>query len=476
MNIGLVTPAPFSHPDFLFHGSTVLKICGYVLWIAAVPPSLLPFAEKIMVEQLFKLKEHNTDVKTEVIAGISTFLTMAYIIAVNPGILSNAGMDFGSVFVATCIAAAIGTAIMGLLANYPVALAPGMGLNAFFTFGVVLGMGQTWQIALGCVFWSGLIFFLLSVFRIREWIINAIPTSLKTGIAVGIGLFLAIIGLQGAGVVVDHPATLVTLGDISSPQVLLFFGGFIIITALHYKQVPGAVIIGILLTTIIGAILGLVEYKGIVSAPPSISPTLFQLDILGALEAGLYAIIFAFLFVDLFDTSGTLIAVAAEGKFLDVNGKLPRLGKALMADSSASIAGSLLGTSTTTSYIESGAGIASGGRTGLTALTVSILFLLALFFSPLAQMIPAYATGSALVFVAVLMISTIANVNWQDLTESAPVVVTAVMMPLTYSIADGIAIGFITFACVKILAGKGKDINISVYIISLLALAKYIFV
>lgn len=426
-----------------------------------------------MLNSFFKLQEHGTNVRTEIIAGISTFLTMAYIIAVNPGILSNAGMDFGSVFVATCIAAAFGTAIMGLVANYPVALAPGMGLNAFFTFGVVLGMGQSWQIALGCVFWSGVIFFLLSVFKIREWIINAIPSSLKTGIAVGIGLFLAIIGLQGGGVIIDHPATLVTRGDITSAPVLLFFAGFVVITALHYRKVPGAVIIGILLTTISGALLGLVEYKGVVSMPPSISPTFLQLDILGALEAGLFAVIFAFLFVDLFDTSGTLIAVASEGKLLDKNGNLPRLGKALMADSSASVAGAVLGTSTTTSYIESGAGIASGGRTGLTAITVSVLFLLALFFSPLAQMIPPFATASALLFVAVLMISTIANVDWKDLTESAPVVVTAVMMPLTYSIADGIAIGFISYACIKLLAGKALEINISVYVITALAILKY---
>jgi AGZA family xanthine/uracil permease-like MFS transporter len=447
-----------------------IRLAGKMIMI----PSGKTPGEDHLLEKLFKLKEHGTDVKTEVIAGISTFLTMAYIIAVNPGILSNAGMDFGSVFVATCIAAAFGTAIMGLFANYPVALAPGMGLNAFFTFGVVIGMEQTWQVALGCVFWSGTLFLLLSIFRIREWVINAIPASLKTGIAVGIGLFLAIIGLEGAGVVVAHPATLVTLGDVSSGPVLLFFAGFLIITSLYYLRVTGAVIIGILSTTIVGLLIGIVEYKGIVAVPPSISPTLLQLDIFGAIEAGLFIVIFAFLFVDLFDTSGTLIAVAKEGKLLDDEGKLPRLGRALMADSSASIAGALLGTSTTTSYIESGAGIASGGRTGLTAVTVSVLFVLALFFSPLAQMIPSYATASALVFVAVLMVSSISSIDWSDMTESAPVVVTAVMMPLSYSIADGIALGFITYAGVKILTGKAREINISVYVISALAMMKYI--
>lgn len=426
-----------------------------------------------MIENLFQLKAHHTTIRREVIAGITTFLTMAYIITVNPAILANAGMDFGSVFVATCIAAALGTAVMGLAANYPVALAPGMGLNAFFTFGVVIGMEQSWQVALGCVFWSGCIFFLLSIFKVREWIINAIPASLKTGIAVGIGLFLAIIGLQGAGVVVDNPATLVGLGNVKSAQALLFFGGFVLIAALYRRRVVGSVIIVILTTTIIGLLIRLVEYKGIVSPPPSISPTLFQLDIMGAIEAGLFAVIFAFLFVDFFDTSGTLIAVAKEGNLLDEKRRLPRLGGALMADSPARIAGSLLGTSTTTSYIESGAGIAAGGRTGLTALVVALLFLLSLFFAPLAQMIPAYATASALLFVAVLMISSIASVQWNDITESAPVVVTAVMMPLSYSIAEGIALGFITYVLVKVLAGRFNEIKLSVIIIAVLALLKF---
>ncbi|HBH28522.1 MAG: NCS2 family permease [Desulfofustis sp. PB-SRB1] len=426
-----------------------------------------------MIENLFQLKAHHTTIRREVIAGITTFLTMAYIITVNPAILANAGMDFGSVFVATCIAAALGTAVMGLAANYPVALAPGMGLNAFFTFGVVIGMEQSWQVALGCVFWSGCIFFLLSIFKVREWIINAIPASLKTGIAVGIGLFLAIIGLQGAGVVVDNPATLVGLGNVKSAQALLFFGGFVLIAALYRRRVVGSVIIVILTTTIIGLLIGLVEYKGIVSPPPSISPTLFQLDIMGAIEAGLFAVIFTYLFVDFFDTSGTLIAVAKEGNLLDEKRRLPRLGGALMADSPARIAGSLLGTSTTTSYIESGAGIAAGGRTGLTALVVALLFLLSLFFAPLAQMIPAYATASALLFVAVLMISSIASVQWNDITESAPVVVTAVMMPLSYSIAEGIALGFITYVLVKVLAGRFNEIKLSVIIIAVLALLKF---
>lgn len=429
-----------------------------------------------MLEKYFKLKELGTDVKTEVLAGISTFLTMAYIIAVNPAILSETGMPFNAVFVATCIAAALGTAIMGLYANYPVALAPGMGLNAFFTFGVVFGMGYSWEVALGAVFWSGIVFIILSAFKVREWIINAIPASLKTGIAVGIGLFLALIGLQNSGVVVAYPATIITLGDVTSIPVIFTFIGFVLITALHYRGVTGSVIIGILSMTVLGAFFGQVEYAGVVALPTGLGDTFLKLDILGALDVALLAVIFAFLFVDLFDTSGTLVAVAKEGKLLDKDGKLPRLGKALMADSTASVAGSLLGTSTTTSYIESGAGIAAGGRSGLTAVTVSVLFLLALFFSPLAQMIPAYATSAALIFVAVLMISSIASIDWKDLTEAAPVVVTAIMMPLTYSIAEGIALGFITYATVKVLAGKGREVNISVYIISAFALVKFIWV
>lgn len=430
-----------------------------------------------MLEKLFKLREMGTNVRTEVLAGISTFLTMAYIIAVNPGILSATGMPFDAVFVATCLAAAIGSLIMGLWANYPVALAPGMGLNAFFTFGVVLGMGYSWELALGAVFWSGILFFALSAFKVREWIINSIPNSMKTGISVGIGLFLAIIGLQNAGIVVNNDATLVGLGDVTSVPVILCFLGFVIITALHQRNVVGSVIIGIAAVTIIGSFFGVVTAPegSIVQLPTGLGDTFLKLDIWGALEAGMIAVILAFLFVDLFDTSGTLVAVAKKGNLLDKDGKLPRLGKALMADSTASVAGSLLGTSTTTSYIESGAGIAVGGRTGLTAVVTGIMFLLALFFSPLAQMIPAYATAAALIFVAVLMISTISNVDWTDLTESAPVVVTAVMMPLTYSIAEGIAIGFLTYVLVKLLSGKAKELNISVYVIALLALAKYIW-
>ena len=412
-----------------------------------------------MLERLFQLKAHNTTVRTELLAGLTTFLTMAYILFVNPNMLAETGMDKGAVFVATCLAAAIGSAIMGLLANYPIALAPGMGLNAFFTYTVVLTMGYTWQTALGAVFLSGAIFFLLSIFKIREWIINSIPLALRSGIAAGIGLFLAIIALKNAGIVVDNPATLVGLGDLSKGGPLLACLGFFVIAALAYRRVTGAVMIGILLVTGLSILFGLSQLNGVVSMPPSLTPTLMQLDIMGALDIGLLSVIFAFLFVDLFDTSGTLVGVAQKANLLDKDGKMPKLGRALLADSTATMAGAALGTSTTTSYIESAAGISAGGRTGLTACVVAILFLLALFFAPLAGAVPAFATAPALLFVAVLMMSSLAQIDWDDLTVAAPVVVAALAMPLTFSIANGIAFGFIAWTLIKLLAGRWRDLN-----------------
>lgn len=426
-----------------------------------------------MLESYFKLAEHNTSVRTEVLAGLTTFLTMAYITVVNPAILADAGMDFGAVFVATCLAAALGTAIMGLYANYPIALAPGMGLNAYFTYAVVGGMGYHWSVALGAVFISGLLFIALSLLPVREWIVNAIPRGLKLAISAGIGLFLAIIALKNAGVVVDHPATLVTLGDPASWPVILSFCGFFVMVALDRLKVPGAVIIGILATTAAGLALGVSEWRGIASMPPDPMPTLLQLDIPGAMQAGLIAIVFTFLFVDLFDTAGTLIGLAHRAGMLNAQGRLPRLKKALLADSTATAAGALLGTSTTTSYIESAAGINAGGRTGLTALTVAALFLLALFFSPLAQTVPSYATAPALLFVACLMARGLAEIDWDDVTEAAPAVVTAITMPLTFSIATGMGIGFISYAAIKILSGKGAQCPPAVYGIAALFLVKF---
>jgi len=425
-----------------------------------------------MLERLFQLKAHNTNVRTEILAGVTTFLAMAYILFVNPSILGETGMDKGAIFVATCLAAAIGSVTMGLIANYPIALAPGMGLNAFFTYTVVLHMGHTWQVALGAVFLSAVLFFLLSIFRIREWIVNSIPLPLRSAIAAGIGLFLALIALHNAGIVVDNKATLVGLGDLTKPAPILATLGFFVIVALESLKVRGAVLIGILAVTIASIAFGVTPFAGVVSMPPSLAPTFLQLDIKGALDVGLISVIFAFLFVDLFDNSGTLIGVAKRAGLMGKDGHMPNMGRALIADSTAAMAGSLLGTSTTTSYIESAAGVSAGGRTGLTAIVVAALFLLALFFAPLAGSVPAFATAPALLFVAVLMASGLAEINWDDVTEAAPVVVTALAMPLTYSIANGIAFGFIAWTAIKLLSGNRQDLNPALVILSILFVIK----
>ncbi|MDN3575258.1 NCS2 family permease [Chitinimonas viridis] len=426
-----------------------------------------------MLETLFKLREHGTNVKTEVIAGFTTFLTMAYIIFVNPAILSETGMDFKAVFVATCIAAALGSAVMGLVANYPIALAPGMGLNAYFTFSVVKGMGVSWQVALGAVFLSGVIFMFVSLFKVREAVVNAIPHSLKLSISAGVGLFLAIIALKNAGIVVGHPATLVTLGNMHDPKALLAILGFLLILALEYRKVTGGVIIGIMVVTLLAIGLGYQQFDGVFSAPPSIAPTFMQMDLEGALTAGLLGVVFVFFFVDLFDTTGTLVGVSHRAGLLDSQGKLPRLKRALMADSTAIVAGAALGTSSCTAYIESAAGTAVGGRTGLTAVVVALLFLAALFLSPLASVVPAYATAPALCYVAVLMARGLAEINWDDLTECAPAVITALAMPFTFSIADGIAFGFISYTGLKLLSGRVRDLSPAVVIIAILWVVKF---
>lgn len=425
-----------------------------------------------MLERLFQLQAHGTTVRTELLAGLTTFLTMAYILFVNPSILGETGMDKGAIFVATCLAAAIGSAVMGLIANYPIALAPGMGLNVFFTFTVVKGMGYSWEVALGAVFLSACLFFVLSIFRIREWIINSIPLELRSAIAAGIGLFLALVALQSAGIVVDHPATLVGLGDLSKPAVLLAIFGFFLIIGLDALKVKGAMLIGILLITLISILLGISDFQGITSMPPSLAPTFLQLDIKGAFDVGLISVIFAFLFVDLFDNSGTLIAVAKKAGLMRADGHMPKMGRALLADSTAAMAGSLLGTSTTTSYVESAAGVSVGGRTGLTAVTVAVLFLLALFFSPLAASVPGFATAPALLFVAILMASGLAEIEWSDMTIAAPVLVTALAMPLTYSIATGIAFGFIAWVAIRVLTGRWRELNPMLSILAILCVMK----
>ena len=428
-----------------------------------------------MLERYFQLPAHGTTVRTEVLAGTTTFLTMAYIIFVNPDILSAAGMPRDAVFVATCLAAAIGSLIMGLYANYPIAIAPGMGLNAYFAFAVVGSMGFTWQQALGAVFISGVLFILVSLFRLREWIVNAIPRSLKFAISAGIGLFLAIIGLKNAGLIAGHQATLVTLGDLHQPGVLMAVAGFILIVALEQRKVPGAIIIGILAVTGVSVALGLSKLTGIVAVPPSLAPTFMQLDIAGALNIGLLSVILTFFLVELFDATGTLVGVAHRAGLLDKDGRLPRLKKALLADSTAIVAGAGLGTSSATAYIESAAGTSVGGRTGLTAVVVALLFLAALVFSPLASAVPSYATAPALCYVAVLMIRGLAEIDWEDLTEAAPAVITAITMPFTFSIAHGIAFGFISYAALKLLTGRYRELSPAVAVIAVVFILKFAY-
>jgi len=426
-----------------------------------------------VLDRLFGLSKSGSNVRTEFVAALTTFLTMVYIVFVNPQILGNAGMDKGAVFVATCIAAAVSTLVMALYANYPIALAPGMGLNAFFAFSVVLTMKYSWQQALAAVFCSGVIFFLISIFRIREYIINSIPKNLKLAISAGVGLFLGIIALEESKIVVGSQATLVTLGDLHKPEAILCLLGLVLITALNYRRIVGGTLIGILIVTAIGIPLGLAKFSGIVSAPPSLKPTFLQLDFSRLAETSFLIVIFSFLFVDVFDNAGTLIGVTHRAGLTDANGNLPRMKQALIADSFAAMFGALIGTSTTTSYIESAAGVSAGGRTGLTAFFVAIFFLAALFFAPLAGMIPAYASAAALLYVACIMARGLAEIDWDDITESAPAVVAAVSMPLTYSIATGIGLGFITYALAKLVAGRFADAKPAVLVLALIFIIKF---
>jgi adenine/guanine/hypoxanthine permease len=428
-----------------------------------------------MLEKLFKLEEHGTNVRTELIAGLTTFLTMAYIIFVNPTILAAAGMPKESVFVATCVIAALGTLIMGLYANYPIALAPGMGLNAYFAFVVVGAMGFTWQVALGAVFISGCLFLLVTLTGLREIIVRAIPASLRVAIAVGIGMFLAIIALKSAGIVAASPATFVTLGDLHQPSVVLAAIGFLLIVTLDTLKVRGAILIGILVVTVLSFWFGGNHFGGVFAAPPSIAPTLLQLDIKGALSVGILNVVLVFFLVELFDATGTLMGVAKRAGLL-VPGKMERMNKALLADSGAIFAGSLLGTSSTTAYIESASGVQAGGRTGLTAVTVAVLFLACLAISPLAGSVPAYATAPALLYVACLMLRELVELEWDDSTEVVPAAVTALVMPFTYSIANGLAFGFITYAALKLFTGRAREVHGMVWLIAALFIFKFVYI
>jgi len=428
-----------------------------------------------LVEKLFKLKEHNTDVKTELLAGLTTFLTMAYIIFVNPSILGAAGMPKEAVFVATCLIAAFGTGIMALYANYPIALAPGMGLNAYFAFVVVGAMGYSWQTALGAVFISGCLFLIVTLFKLRELIVSGIPHSIRIAITVGIGMFLALIALKSAGVVAASPATFVTLGDVHQPSVVLATLGFFVIVVLDNLKVRGAILIGIMLVTVLSFFFAGNHFNGIFAAPPSIAPTFLQLDIKGALAGGIVNVVLVFFLVELFDATGTLMGVAKRAGLL-TTGKMDRLNKALLADSSAIFAGSLLGTSSTTAYIESAAGVQAGGRTGLTALTVAALFLACLVISPLAGVVPAYATAPALFYVACLMLHELVELDWRDTTEVVPAAMTALVMPFTYNIANGLGFGFITYAVLKLFTGRIKEVHFMVWVIAAIFLVKFIYV
>ena len=425
-----------------------------------------------LLDRLFHIKQLNTSVRTEVLAGFTTFLAMCYIIIVNPSILAMTGMDQGAVFVATCLAAALGCMVMGLVANYPIALAPGMGLNTYFTFSVCMGMGVPWQTALAAVFVSGLVFLFVSLFKFREAMINAIPMSLKLAIAGGIGLFLALIALKSSGVVIANEPTLIKMGDLSSASVLFAALGFLLIVVMHHFKVRGAIIISILAITVLSTLTGHNEFKGVFGEIPSLAPTFMQMDFEGLFTASMIGVIFVFFLVDLFDSTGTLVGVSQRAGLL-VDGKLPRLKRALMADSSAIIAGAALGTSSTTPYIESASGVAAGGRTGLTAVVIAVLFLLALFLFPLAQSVPAYATAPALLYVGVLMVHGITGIDWDDITEAVPAFLTMTFMPFTYSIADGIAIGFISYALVKLLTGKAKAVPYMVWIIAIVWAIKF---
>ena len=418
------------------------------------------------IESLFKLKDHKTSFKREVLAGLATFLTMAYIMVVNPAILSETGMDFDSVFVATILASFVACMLMGILANWPVALAPGMGLNAFFTYAVVFGMGFTWQQALAAVFCSGILFLLISISPLRAYLINAIPRSLKFGIGAGIGLFLAIIGLKNAGIVVDNPATLVGLGDLKSVTVLLALLTFTLMIALDKLKIPGAIVISILTTTVLGFIFGVAQFQGFASSIPSMSPTFMQLDFSSIGSSLFLIVIFTILFVDFFDTAGTLTSVANLSGKVDKDGNVENIQKAVFSDSIATIVGSIFGTSNTTSYIESGAGIKEGGKTGLVAVSVGIFFLLCLFLAPLAKSIPAYATGAALVFIATFFCKNLVNIDWDDISEYSPALLATFIMPLTYSISNGIALAFIVYVVAKLISGKMSDLNPAVLIIA----------
>ncbi len=427
------------------------------------------------IAQFFKLRENNTTVRTEIAAGVTTFLTMAYIIFVNPSILKDAGVPFEGALFATCISAAVGSLMMGLIANYPFALAPGMGLNAYFTYTVVKGMGYDWRLALGAVFISGVVFLILTLARIRAMIVDAIPMTMKTAVAAGIGLFIAFIGLKNAGIIVSSPATFVTLGHVISKPVLLALGGLLITVVLMARGYKSAIIIGIFAVTAAAILFKLSNLPTGVFQWPDWRSTFMQLDVRGAAKIGLLDVVFVFLFVDLFDTIGSLMGLGRQAGYLTPDGKMPRVNRALFADAIATIAGSIFGTSTVVTYIESSTGVSEGGRTGLTAVVVAILFMLAVFFSPIAGAIPPFATAPALIIVGALMIGAVTDINWEDLNEEIPAFLTMLAMPLTFSIANGLALGFIFYPLLKVLTGRWREASPLVYVLAVLFVLRYVY-
>ena len=428
------------------------------------------------ISEFFKLEENGTTIRREMLAGATTFFTMAYIIFVNPSIMSETGMDHGAIFVGTCLAAAFACFAMGVFANWPVALAPGMGLNAYFTYVVVGEMGYSWQTALAAVFIAGILFFIISVTPLRRWMLESIPSNLRIALGAGVGLFIGFIGLQTGGIVVANPATYLSLGDMRAPETFLAAFGFLLITILSVKKVPGAIILGVLGVTAIALVLGLVEFSGFVSSPPSIAPVFLELNFSDVLNLSSTIVVLTFLFVNLFDTAGTLLAVATRAKLVGEDGQIKNLDRALKADSSSSMVGACFGCAPVTSYVESSSGIAAGGRTGLTAVVVGLLFCGAVFLSPIASIVPAYATAGALIYVAILMVSGMERLEWTDPTELLPALITIILIPLTFSIADGIAFGFTSYVVIKLFAGQREQISLGAWFLAILFISKFAFI
>lgn len=428
-----------------------------------------------MLEKIFQLESNNTSIGKEVLAGVTTFVTMAYIIFVNPSMMADSGMDFGASFVGTCLAASLACIIMGFYSNWPVSLAPGMGLNAFFTYTVVGEMGYSWEVALGAVFLAGVLFFIMSVTRLRIWMLESIPLNLRIAMGAGVGLFIGFIGLKNGGLIVPNDATFLSLGDFTNIETLLAALGFLVICSLSVRNIPGAMLIGVISITVCSIFLNLVEFQGLISTPPSIAPTLMKMDILGALDIAMLSVVMSFLFVNLFDTAGTLLGVATRAKLTDEFGNARDFDKALKADSSSSIFGTFFGCSPVTSYVESTAGVEAGGRTGLTTVIVGLLFLIAIFFSPLAAIVPAYATAGALIYVSILMMSGMEKLSWSDSTELLPALIIIVMIPLSFSIANGIALGFLAYVILKIASGEIRNISSGAWFLTAVFVSKFLF-